>query len=153
MGGLIKYASILLIPFLNHPSNGSDSRLGWGLCLLFCPRDKSLVYFTSCCSLIYVKKQISDFNSACFQPIGNVSLLSMRRYFFLLISIVALLVLTLPSIISGDFAFVFDMGRDQLWTRNMVELRRPTLIGPWGSIRSILWAFMVLSLINSLFDF
>ncbi|GEM_PF-2221281 len=71
----------------------------------------------------------------------------MRRYIFLLISIVILLSLTLPSIVSGNFAFVFDMGRDQLWTRDMVELRRPALIGPWGSIAGVffgpLWFYLL----------
>lgn len=71
----------------------------------------------------------------------------MRRYFFLLVSIIIFLSLTGPSIISGNFAFVFDMGRDQLWTRDMVELRRPTLIGPWGSIAGVffgpLWFYLL----------
>ena len=61
----------------------------------------------------------------------------MRRYIFLLISIFILVLLALPVIISGRFTFVFDMGRDLLWTRNMVELKKPTLIGPWGSIAGI----------------
>lgn len=61
----------------------------------------------------------------------------MRRYFFLLISIFILLSATTPGIIKGNFVFVFDMGRDLLWTRNMVELKKPTLIGPWGSVAGV----------------
>ena len=42
-----------------------------------------------------------------------------------------------PQIISGQFQFVFDMGRDMLWTRDIVVLKKLYLIGPWGSISGV----------------
>jgi hypothetical protein len=71
----------------------------------------------------------------------------MRRYIFLLIAIVLLFAQTLPTILSGRFTFAFDMGRDLLWVRNMVELKKPALIGPWGSIAGVyfgpLWYYLL----------
>lgn len=55
----------------------------------------------------------------------------------LFISIAFILFRTVPTILSGRFTFAFDMGRDLLWVRNMVELKKPTLIGPWGSIAGV----------------
>lgn len=71
----------------------------------------------------------------------------MRRYIFLLISGGGLLFATIPNIVQGQFTFAFDMGRDMLWVRNLVELHRPTLIGPWGSIAGVyfgpLWYYLL----------
>lgn len=79
----------------------------------------------------------------------------MVNLFPLLLSIAFLLFRTVPTILSGRFTFAFDMGRDLLWVRNMVELRKPTLIGPWGSIAGVyfgpLW-FYLLSIPYVLFN-
>src|SRR3990167_5027697 len=45
--------------------------------------------------------------------------------------------LRLPQVLRGEIAFVFDMGRDHIWVRNMVELKKITLIGPWGSLAGV----------------
>ncbi|MBI2010430.1 MAG: hypothetical protein HYS86_04635 [Candidatus Chisholmbacteria bacterium] len=58
------------------------------------------------------------------------------NYFLLGITVVFLL-LRLPQVLRNEFPFVFDMGRDHIWVRNMVELRKPTLVGPWGSLAGI----------------
>ncbi len=63
------------------------------------------------------------------------------------IIVVLFLALRLPQILRNEFPFVFDFGRDLIWVRNMVELRRPTLIGPWGSLAGVyfgpLWYYLV----------
>ncbi|GAG06631.1 unnamed protein product, partial [marine sediment metagenome] len=43
----------------------------------------------------------------------------------------------IPDILEGRFQFVFDMGRDMIWTRDIVVLKKPYLIGPWGSISGV----------------
>ena len=53
------------------------------------------------------------------------------------LAILLFFALRLPQVLSNEFPFVFDMGRDHIWVRNMIELRRPTLIGPWGSLAGI----------------
>jgi len=45
--------------------------------------------------------------------------------------------LRLKPLLTGSFPFSFDMGRDFLWTRDIVVLKKPTLIGPWGSLQGI----------------
>lgn len=63
---------------------------------------------------------------------------SSKIYWCLLILAIGLFILLrLPQVLRGDFAFVFDMGRDHIWVRNMVELTKPTLIGPWGSLAGV----------------
>lgn len=47
------------------------------------------------------------------------------------------LFLRLPMALVDFIPFVFDTGRDMVWVRDMVALRRPYLIGPWGSLAGI----------------
>ena len=65
----------------------------------------------------------------------------------LFLIIVFALFLRLPQILADDFFFVFDMGRDMLWTRDIAVLRKPYLIGPWGSLQGIffgpLWYYLL----------
>lgn len=58
------------------------------------------------------------------------------NYFLLGITVVFLL-LRLPQVLRDEFPFVFDMGRDHIWVRNIVELKKPTLVGPWGSLAGV----------------
>ena len=74
----------------------------------------------------------------------------MKKYFHWLILAAIILLffaLRLPQIIRDEFPFVFDFGRDLIWVRNMVELKRPTLIGPWGSLAGVyfgpLWYYLL----------
>src|SRR3989344_4708229 len=61
--------------------------------------------------------------------------------------VILFLALRLPQIWRDEFPFVFDFGRDLIWVRNMVELKRPTLIGPWGSLAGVyfgpLWYYLL----------
>ncbi len=54
----------------------------------------------------------------------------------LIIFLLASLIM-IPDILNGQFQFVFDMGRDMIWTRDIVVLKRPYLIGPWASISGV----------------
>src|SRR3989344_8313376 len=74
----------------------------------------------------------------------------MKKYFhWIILAAIAILFLALrlPQILRNEFPFVFDFGRDLIWVRNMVELRRPTLIGPWGSLAGVyfgpLWYYLL----------
>ncbi len=62
-----------------------------------------------------------------------------RKFYWSLIMLAVGLffLLRLPQVLRGEFAFVFDMGRDHIWVRNMVELKKITLIGPWGSLAGV----------------
>ena len=60
-----------------------------------------------------------------------------KNTIFLLLILIFALFLRLPQILADDFFFVFDMGRDMLWTRDIVVLQKPYLIGPWGSLQGI----------------
>jgi len=51
--------------------------------------------------------------------------------------VILFLALRLPQILRDEFPFVFDFGRDLIWVRNMVELKKITLIGPWGSLAGV----------------
>src|SRR3989338_5398892 len=65
----------------------------------------------------------------------------------LVLIVILFLALRLPQIWRDEFPFVFDFGRDLIWVRNMVELKRPTLIGPWGSLAGVyfgpLWYYLL----------
>lgn len=58
------------------------------------------------------------------------------NYLLILLLLLALC-LRLPFVLKDYFPFVFDMGRDMVWVRDIVELRRPYLIGPWSSIAGV----------------
>lgn len=45
----------------------------------------------------------------------------------------------LIPILTGRFFFHFDPARDWLWVRDLVILKRPTLIGPWASLQGIFY--------------
>lgn len=55
----------------------------------------------------------------------------------LLFAVFVFFFLRLPQVLKNEFPFVFDMGRDHIWVRNMVELKKPTLLGPWGSLAGV----------------
>ena len=70
-----------------------------------------------------------------------------KNLILLLLILIFALFLRLPQILADDFFFVFDMGRDMLWTRDIAVLHKPSLIGPWGSLQGIffgpLWYYLL----------
>jgi len=60
-----------------------------------------------------------------------------KYWLFIVLATIIFFWLRLPQVLTNQIPFVFDMGRDHIWVRNMVELKRPTLIGPWGSLAGI----------------
>ena len=67
--------------------------------------------------------------------------------FSLILILLLALFLRLPWILKDLFIFVFDMGRDMLWVRDIVILKKPYLIGPWGSLEGVffgpLWYYLL----------
>lgn len=61
----------------------------------------------------------------------------MKKIVILLGIIIFAIFLRLPQILNDQFPFVFDMGRDMLWVRDIVVLHKPYLIGPWASLEGV----------------
>jgi hypothetical protein len=68
-------------------------------------------------------------------------------YTILLLIILLALLLRIKPIITMEFPFIFDTGRDLLWTRDIVVLKDFTLIGPWTSLTGVffgpLWYYLL----------
>ena len=60
-----------------------------------------------------------------------------KNKFILILIIIFAIFLRLPQIISDQFPFIFDTGRDILWVRDMVVLKKIYLIGSWSALSGV----------------
>lgn len=70
-----------------------------------------------------------------------------KNQLILILILLLFFFLVFPFVWYDFFPFVFDMGRDMLWVRDIVILKKLYLIGPWGSLAGIffgpLWYYLL----------